>query len=240
MNLLLLVFAAFAPPAAQAGQPVVFQAIDFPGCPPGPWKPESGGSAIANPLGFTDCARSSGFRGTGTPRDPYRVALDDERESIEIRGLNLTTRSGYTVQIWFRPNQKRGRMMLVDSWKAAFDTPLRLTITDGKPACSIEMPFPDRIYLASSSTPISLAQWHHAACRFRAESRELALFLNGHIDGTTRVPPGSISSNRVRIGDHFAGDIAEVVFSGKAEDEEVIRTRCQQESRRFAGAACGK
>jgi len=224
----------------------VFEAVNFPGCPPGHWNAESGGAVAATLFGFTDCSGSSGFRGRGTPGEPYRVALDG-RESMEIGGLDLSTRPGYTVAVWFRVNKRsEKRAILVDSWKAAFYTPLRLMIADGKPACSIEAPFPDRIYVASASAPIGFAQWHQAACRFRAASRELALFVDGHLDASSRIPPGSIHSDRVRIGagpaggEGFAGDIAEVIFSNQPEQEEAIQTRCQQGSARFAGARCGR
>jgi hypothetical protein len=97
------------------------------------------------------------------------------------------------------------------------------------------------------SVPIATDRWQNAACRYHAESRELSLFLNGRLTGSTRVPPGTIRSNRIRIGgdpsvdgEYFAGDIAEVVFSAKSDEASVILGRCKEESGRFAGAECRK
>ena len=242
----------FAASNAAAWQSVVFQAANLPHCQQGPWKAvgteKSGGSITGRLLGFRGCADTFGFHGNGTPNDPYRLALDGESESIEIEGLEATTRADYTVQVWFRAkSNKKGLTMLVDSRTDRFYVPLRMRILDGKVQCSIEMPFPDRIYVASSSGPIALSKWYDAACRFRARSRELSLFLNGSISGSTRIPPGSIRSNRIRIGgdpsvdgENFPGDIAEVVFSEKSEDANVIRARCKEESQRFTGAECQK
>ncbi len=240
----------FAPSNAAAWQSVVFQAANLPHCQQGPWKAvgkdKSVGSITGRLLGFRGCADAFGFHGNGTPNDPYRLALDGQSESVEIDGLEATTRADYTVQVWFRVRSDEKRLtMLVDSRTDRFYVPLRMRISEGKLQCSIEMPFPDRIYVASSSDPIVLSNWYHAACRFRAQSRELSLFLNGSIRGSTRVPPGSIRSNRIRIGgdpsvdgENFPGDIAEVVFSEKSEDANIIQARCKEESQQFAGAEC--
>jgi hypothetical protein len=240
----------FAASNAAAWQSVVFQAANLPRCQQGPWKAvakEKNGSPITGRLlGFKGCADAFGFQGNGTPNDPYRLALDGQSESVEIDGLEATTRADYTVQLWFRlRSAEKGLTMLVDSRTDRFYIPLRMRISEGKLQCSIEMPFPDRIYVASSSEPIALANWYHAACRFRAQSRELSLFLNGSIRGSTRIPPGSMRSSRIRIGgdpsvdgENFSGDIAEVVFSTESEDAKAIQARCKEESRRFAGAGC--
>jgi Concanavalin A-like lectin/glucanases superfamily len=233
---------------ALAGQAVVFQAVNFPGCQPGLWRAISGGSVTARRLGFSGCTDSSGFRGAGTPNDPYRVALDGQSESIDLDGIEVTTQTDYTVLLWFRvTTNKKGRMLLVDSWKDRFYAPLRMMISDGKPECSIDMPFPDRVYLASSSVPLTMSTWHQGACRFRAQSRELSLFLDGRMDGSTRIPPGTIRSNHIRIGgnlignrENFAGDIAAIVFSEKSEEASALAARCREESHRFAGASCRK
>jgi len=237
---------------AAAGQSAMFQAADLPHCLQGPWKAagkeKNDGSVTGNFLGFKGCADTFGFHGNGTPNDPYRLALDGVSESVQINGLEATTRADYTVHVWFRlRSEKSGLKMLVDSRIERFYIPLRMRISDGKLQCSIEMPFPDRIYVASSSDPISPSKWYYGACRFRAESRELSVFLNGSRRGSTRVPPGSIRSNRIRIGgdpsvdgENFAGDIAEVVFSEKSEDANTILARCKDESQRLAGAACRK
>ncbi len=242
----------FAASNAAAWQSVVFQASNLPQCQQGPWKAagaEKNGAPITGTfLGFKGCADAFGFKGNGTPNDPYRLALDGQRESVEIEGLEANTRAGYTVQVWFRASSnKKGLKMLVDSRTDRFYVPVRMRISDGTVQCSIEMPFPDRIYVASSSHPIEPSQWYAAACRFRAQSRELSLFLNGSLSGSTRVPPGSIRSNRIRIGgdptvdgENFAGDIAEVVFSEKSEDADEIQARCNEESQRFLGAECHK
>jgi hypothetical protein len=198
-------------------------------------------------VGFKGCADPFGFQGNGTPNDPYRLALDGKSESVEIEGLEATTRADYTVQVWFRlRSDEKHLTMLVDSRADRFYVPLRMRISEGKLQCSIEMPFPDRIYVALSSHPIALSNWYHGACRFRAQSRELSVFLNGSIQGSTRIPPGSMRSNRIRIGgdptvdgENFPGDIAEVAFSETSEDEMMIQARCKDESHRFAGAECG-
>jgi Concanavalin A-like lectin/glucanases superfamily len=236
---------------AATGQSVVFQAANFPPCFQGPWKAaakeNSGGSITGRLVGFKGCADPFGFQGNGTPNDPYRLALDGKSESVEIEGLEATTRADYTVQVWFRlRSDEKHLTMLVDSRADRFYVPLRMRISEGKLQCSIEMPFPDRIYVALSSHPIALSNWYHGACRFRAQSRELSVFLNGSIQGSTRIPPGSMRSNRIRIGgdptvdgENFPGDIAEVVFSETSDDEKVIQARCKDESHRFAGAECG-
>jgi hypothetical protein len=237
---------AFSLPA-RAQSSVVFQAWNFPGCQPGLWRSQTG-SVTGSLLGFNDCAHSSGFQGAGTPNDPYRVALDGQHESIDIDGLQLTTQTDYTVRLWFRvTSHKNGRMMLVDSWYARSYAPLRMMVADSKPACSIEMPFPDRVYLASSTRRIAPSSWHEAVCRFRAESRRLSLFLDGRVEGSTRIPPGTIRSSRVSIGaspagdaQSFTGDIATLVFAVGSEEPDAIQARCQEESKRFAGATCRK
>src|SRR5262250_3233231 len=48
--------------------------------------------------------------------------------------------------------------MLVDSRTERFYVPLRMRIAYGKLQCSIEMPFPDRIYVAGSSDPVPLSR----------------------------------------------------------------------------------
>lgn len=240
----------FAAATAAAWQPVVFQAANLPLCEQGPWKAigkEKNGSSITGRfLGFRGCEDAFGFHGNGTPDDPYRLALDGVSESVQIEGLEATTRADYTVHVWFRVRSDKGGLrMLVDSRTDRYYVPLRMRISERKVQCSIEMPFPDRIYLASSSDLISPSTWYYATCRFRAKSRELSLFLNGSIRGSTRIPPGSIRSSRIRIGgdpsvdgENFAGDIAEVVFSEKSEDANAIQARCKEESQRFAGAKC--
>jgi hypothetical protein len=236
----------FTPSAATAWQSAVFDAANLPRCQQGPWK-ATGKDAIAGRLlGFRGCADTFGSLGNGTPKDPYRLALDGGSESVEIDGLEATTRADYTVQVWFRARSHAKHLtMLVDSRVDRFYVPLRMRISEGKLQCSIEMPFPDRIYVASSSEPIALSNWYHGACRFRAQSRELSVFLNGSIRGSTRIPPGSMQSNRIRVGgdpsvdgENFSGDIAEVVFSQQSEDAKSIQARCKEESRRFAGASC--
>ncbi|HEY7389919.1 MAG TPA: LamG-like jellyroll fold domain-containing protein [Bryobacteraceae bacterium] len=227
-----------AEPCAQAWQSAVFQAINFPGCRQGLWNAIAGGSVTGTPLGF-GCTDSSGFHGKGIPSDPYRVMLDGGEESIEFAGLETTTRSDYTVEVWFRiRSAKDGLVTLMDSRKDRYYAPLRMLIADGKPECVIEMPFPDRVYRAQSSTGIEPSKWRQAVCRFRAESRELSLFLDGAIEASTRIPPGTIRSNRIRIGENFSGDIAEIVFSAQSEEASAIETRCREESRRLAGARC--
>jgi hypothetical protein len=248
-RILLAALLIYAASKAAAWQ-LVFQAADLPHCQQGPWKPageqQSGGPVTARLLGFTGCADAFGFHGNGGPNDPYRLALDGKSESVEIDGLKATTRADYTVQVWFRARGDEQHLsMLVDSRTDRFYVPMRMRISGGKLQCSVEMPFPDRIYLASSSDSIAPSKWYHAACRFRAQSRELSLFLNGSISGSTRIPPGSMQSDRIRIGgdpsvdgENFAGDIAEVVFSQRSEDADTIRARCSQERQRFAGAEC--
>jgi Concanavalin A-like lectin/glucanases superfamily len=242
----------FAARDAVASEPVVFQAADLSRCLEEPWKAvgkdKNGSSVTGRFLGFKGCGDAFGFHGNGTPVDPYRLALDGVNESVELDGLEATTRTDYTVHIWFRVRANRGGlMMLVDSRAAGFYDPLRMRIWDGKLQCSIEMPFPDRIYVAPASEPISTSKWYYAACRFHTESRELSVFLNGSLRGSTRIPPGTIRSKRIRIGgdptvpgENFEGDIGEVVFSGKSEDADAIQARCKAESQRFAGAVCGK
>src|SRR5579883_72581 len=242
----------FSTSNAAAWQSVIFQAPNLPHCEQGVWKAvgneRTGSSVTGSFLGFKGCADTFGFQGNGTPNDPYRLALDGKNESVEIEGLEATTRTDYTVEVWFRArSNKSGLTMLVDSRTERFYVPLRMRILDGKLQCSIEMPFPDRIYVASSSDPFAISQWYDAACRFRAQSRELSLFVNGRKSGSTRVPPGSIRSNRIRIGgdptvdgENFAGDIAEVVFSDQSEDANAIQARCREESKRFRGAECQK
>jgi hypothetical protein len=251
-SVILAALSMFAASNAVAWQSLVFQAADLPHCQQGPWKAagkqNSGGPVTGRLLGFRGCADTFGFHGNGTPNDPYRLALDGESESVEIDGLEATTRADYTVQVWFRVRSHEKRLaMLVDSRTDRFYVPLRMRISEGKLQCSIEMPFPDRIYRASSSAPITLSNWYHAACRFRAQSRELSLFLNGSIRGSTRIPPGSMRSNRIRIGgdpsvdgENFSGDIAEFVFSTKSEDAKIIQARCKEESQRFAGSECAR
>jgi hypothetical protein len=240
----------FSPSISAFGQSVVFQPANLPHCQQGPWKAagdaKNSGSITGSLLGFKGCADAFGFHGNGTQNDPYRLALDGQSESVEIQGLDATTRADYTVQVWFRARSiRKGLMMLVDSRAERFYVPLRMRISDGKVQCSIEMPFPDRIYVASSSDPIAPSKWYHAACRFRAGSRELSLFLNGSERGSARVPPGAIRSNRIRIGgdptvdgENFAGDIGEVVFSQKSDEASAIQARCKEEGRRFGGAEC--
>jgi hypothetical protein len=165
--------------------------------------------------------------------------LDGREESIDVKGLEATTQADYTVAVWFRVSSgKDGLEMLVDSRKDPYYAPIRMMIADGRPECVIEMPFPDRVYRASSSKPISPSTWRQAVCRFRAQSRELSLFLDGTIEASTRIPPGTIRSNRIRIGENFAGAIAEVAFSARSEEASAIQTRCKEESRRFAGSQC--
>ena len=240
----------FAASNAAGWQSVVFEAANLPHCQQGPWKAvgkeKNSGSITGRPLGFRGCSDTFGFQGKGTSNDPYRLALDGESESVEIDGLEATTRADYTVQVWFRVRSNQKHLtMLVDSRTNPFYVPLRMRMSEGKLQCSIEMPFPDRIYVASSSEPIVPSNWYHAACRFHAQSRKLSLFLNGSIRRSTRIPPGTIRSNRVRIGgdpsvdgENFPGDIAEVVFSEKSEDASVIQARCEEESQRFLGAEC--
>jgi hypothetical protein len=216
----------------------VFQALNFPECSQGLWNAIAGGSVTGTPLGF-GCGDSSGFHGRGTPKDPYRVVLDGREESIDVKSIEATTQTDYTVTVWFRVRTvKEGLMMLVDSRKDPYYAPLRMLIADGKPECLIEMPFPDRVYRARSPAGIETSTWRQAVCRFRAQSRELSLFLDGTNEASTRIPPGTIRNNRIRIGENFAGDIAEVAFSGKSEEAGAIRSRCIEESRRFAGAHC--
>ena len=243
---------AFATPSAWAWQSAVFRAVDFPDCEQGQWKAigkgTSGGPVTGKPVGFTGCANGSVRRGSGTPNDPYRLSLDGERESVDVDGLDASTRADYTVGVWFQvKDNKKGLTMLVDSRTDRYYVPLRLMISNGKVRCSIEMPFPDRIYLASSTEAITTSRWYHAACRFRAQARELSLFLNGRKNGSTRIPPGSIRSNRIRIGgdpsvegENFAGDIGEVFFSMSADDPETILARCKKESKLYPGAECAK
>src|SRR5579863_3703222 len=105
---------------AAAWQSVVFQAANLPHCQQGPWnavgKEKNSGSITGTLLGFRGCADTFGFHGNGTPNDPYRLALDGASESVEIEGLEATTRSDYTVRVWFRArSNKRGLTMLVDS-----------------------------------------------------------------------------------------------------------------------------
>jgi hypothetical protein len=165
--------------------------------------------------------------------------LDGGQESIDVRGLEATTQTDYTITVWFQVRTaKDGLMMLVDSRNDRYSAPFRMLIADGKPECLIEMPFPDRVYRARSQAAVETSTWRQAVCRFRAQSRELSLFLDGKIEASTRIPPGTIRSNRIRIGESFAGDIAEVVFSPRSEEASVIETRCKEESRRFAGAQC--
>jgi len=251
-SVILTAMLMFAASNAAAWQSVVFQAANLPQCQQGPWKAvekeKNSGSITGRLLGFKGCADAFGFHGNGTPNDPYRLALDGVSESVEIDGLEATTRADYTVYVWFRVrSDKSGLTMLVDSRTERFYVPLRMRIAYGKLQCSIEMPFPDRIYVAGSSDPVPLSEWQHAACRFRAQSRELSLFLNGRLSGSTRIPPGSIRSNRIRIGgdptvdgENFDGDIAEVVFSEKSENANTIQARCVEESQRFEGAWCRK
>jgi hypothetical protein len=227
-------------PCARAGQSAVFQAINFPACQQGLWKAIADGSVSGTPLGF-GCADSSGFHGKGTPNDPYRVVLDGRGESIDVKGLEATTQTDYTVAVWFRVRSaKNGFVMLVDSRKDPYYAPLRMMIADGKPECVIEMPFPDRVYRARSPAGIETSTWRQAVCRFRAQSRELSLFLDGAMEASTRIPPGTIRSKSIRIGENFAGDITDVVFSPRSEEASAIETRCKEESRRFAGARCRK
>jgi hypothetical protein len=251
-SVILTALLMFAASHAAAWQSVVFQAANLPHCQQGPWKAvgkeKNGVTVIGRFLGFRGCADTFGFQGNGTPNDPYRLALDGVSESVEIDGLEATTRADYTVHVWFRiKGNKSGLTMLVDSRTDRFYVPLRMRISDGKLQCSIEMPFPDRIYVASSPVLISPSNWYYGACRFRVKSRELSVFLNGSLRGSTGIPPGSIRTNRIRIGgdpsvdgENFAGDVAEVVFSQMSEDADAIRARCRQESQRFAGAKCGK
>jgi len=197
------------------------------------------GSVTGTPLGLPGCGDSSGFHGRGTPNDPYRVVLDGREQIIEVAGLEATTQTDYTVEVWFRvKSAKNGLVMLVDSRKDRYYAPLRMLIANGRPECVIEMPFPDRVYQASSEAEVETSTWRQAVCRYRAQSRELSLFLDGTIEASTRIPPGTIRSSRIRIGENFAGDIAEVVFSAGSEEASAIETRCQEESRRFAGAHC--
>jgi Concanavalin A-like lectin/glucanases superfamily len=225
-------------PCARAWQSAVFEALNFPACQQGLWKTIARGSVAGTPLGF-GCAGSSGIHGRGTPNDPYRVVLDGREESIDIKGLETTTQTDYTVAVWFRVRSaKDGLVMLVDSRKDPYYAPVRMLINNGKPECVIEMPFPDRVYRARASAAIETHMWWQAVCRFRAQSRELSLFLDGTVEASTRIPPGTIRSNRIRIGENFAGDIAEVVFSARSEEASAIETRCKEESRRFAGARC--
>lgn len=165
--------------------------------------------------------------------------LDGREESIDVKGLEATTQTDYTVAVWFRlRSAKAGLAMLVDSRKDRYYAPLRVLLADGKPECLIEMPFPDRVYRARSPAGTETSTWRQVVCRFRAQSRELSLFLDGKIEASTRIPPGTIRSNRIRIGENFAGEIAEVVFSAKSEAVSEIEMRCTEESRRFAGAHC--
>ena len=234
------------PGTVLAWQSAVFQVSDARDCGEKSWKPQAGGSVQGTLLGFNGCADVSGWHGNGTPSDPYRLALDGENESVDIDGLEAATGADYTVQVWFRlRTNKKGLVMLVDSRTDRAYAPLRMRIANGNLQCSIEMPFPDRIYVTSPSVPIATSRWHNAACRYRAQARELSLFLDGGASGSTRVPPGTIRSNRIRIGgdpsvpgENFPGDIAEVVFSTKSDEAGVIQARCKQESERFAGAEC--
>jgi hypothetical protein len=249
-SVILVTLLMFAVSNGAAWESLVFQAADLPHCLQGPWKAagkqKSDGPVTGRLLGFRGCADTFGFHGNGAPNDPYRLALDGKSESVAIDGLEATTRADYTVQVWFRARGDEQRLtVLVDSRTDRFYIPLRMRISGGKLQCSVEMPFPDRIYLASSSDPIAPSKWYFGACRFSARSRELSLFLNGSIRGSTRIPPGSMRSNRIRIGgdpsvdgENFSGDIAEFVFSTKSEDAKIIQARCKEESQRFAGAEC--
>lgn len=236
------------PRHAFSWQPAVFQASAFRNCQEIVWQARSDRSVKGRLLGFSGCSKESGWHGNGTPNDPFRLALDGKRETVDVDGLMVSTGSDYTVQAWFRVrSNKPGLVMLVDSRLDRFYVPLRMRISDGKLQCSIEMPFPDRIYLTSASVPIAMNRWQNAACRYDAKSRTLSLFLNGRITGSTRVPPGTIRSNHIRIGgdpsvdgEYFAGDIAEVVFSTKSEEASAILARCREASQRFAGAECSR
>ncbi len=236
------------PKAALAWQSVVLEAADVRDCQQVSWKARGSGAVVGKLLGLKGCSNESGWLGDGTLSDPYRLALDGNHNAVDVAGIEAGTGSDYTVQVWFRVRtNKRGLVMLVDSRTDRAYVPLRMMISSGKLQCSIEMPFPDRFYMTPPSVPIATDRWQNAACRYHAESRELSLFLNGRLTGSTRVPPGTIRSNRIRIGgdpsvdgEYFAGDIAEVVFSAKSDEASVILGRCKEEIGRFAGAECGK
>jgi hypothetical protein len=236
-----------APEAALAWQSVVFQAADVRDCQQVSWKAR-GGAAVGKLLGLKGCSIESGWLGDGTLSDPYRLALDGSHNAVDVAGIEASTGADYTVQVWFRVRtNKKGLVMLVDSRTDRAYVPLRMMISSGKLQCSIEMPFPDRFYMTPPSVPIPTDRWQNAACRYHAGSRELSLFLNGRMIGSTRVPPGTIRSNRIRIGgdpsvdgEYFSGDIAEVVFSAKSDEASVILGRCKEESGRFAGTECRK
>ena len=199
-------------------------------------------------LGLHGCSLDSGWLGDGNPNDPYRLALDGSRNAVDVEGIDASTGADYTVQVWFRVRTNgKGLVMLVDSRTDRYYAPLRMMMLSGKLQCSIEMPFPDRVYETSPAVPIAADRWQNAACRYRAESRDLSFFVNGRMIGSTRVPRGTIRSNRIRIGgdpsvdgEYFAGDIAEVVFSAKGDEASVILGRCKEGSARFAGAECRK
>jgi hypothetical protein len=236
------------PKAALAWQSGVFQAAVVGDCQQVSWKASGGGAVMGKLLEFKSCSNESGWHGNGTPNDPFRLAMDGSHNTVDVDGIEVSTGADYTVQVWFRVRtNKRGLVMLVDSRTDRYYVPLRMMISSGKLQCAIEMPFPDRLYMTPPSVAIATDRWQNAACRYRAESRELSSFLNGRVTGSTRVPPGTIRSNRIRIGgdpsvdgEYFAGDIAEVVFSAKSDEASVILGRCKEERGRFAGAECIK
>ncbi|MEK6626772.1 MAG: LamG domain-containing protein, partial [Bdellovibrionota bacterium] len=200
--------------------------------------------------GFAGCGASSGWNGSGTAAEPYRLNFDGLSDYVQIPKIDLTTTNQVSVSFWYRPDAIA--LSVLYEFSTDFNlNPRSFAVflrADGTFRASLKANVGYTTW--SSTTVANTSTWYHVVAVFDLglTTNEAQIYVNGAFDG---VNGGNDSDNNGNFSNYVSymgsragsslfnsGSIAQLSVYNRVLSPAEIKQNCHAQKARFSGATC--
>ncbi len=217
------------------------------GCTLGSWTDLSPTNNPGSLQGYGACNSTSGWNGTGTTSDPYRLSLNGgQRIAVPYNPVyNFDTSTSYSVNAWIRYSGNAPWYTGILA-KQGEDDYFQMVLVDNRVDLQVSGAGGNTWEDVRGTTFLNDGQWHYIAFVFNRTTGKMSLYVDGRLENymitaeTGAYPTqGVVWVGTERQGNiNFNGDIAEVEMYNRALTQADISQNCNALRERFSGATC--
>lgn len=217
------------------------------GCTLGSWTDLSPTNNPGSLQGYTSCNSSSGWNGTGTTTDPYRLSFNgSQRIAVPYNPVyNFDTSTSYSVNAWIRYSGNAPWYTGILA-KEGEDDYFQMVLVDNRVDLQVSGAGGNTWEDVRGTTFLNDGQWHYIAFVFNRTTGKMSLYVDGRLENymTTAETGAYPTQGVVWVGTErqgnikFSGDIAEVEMYNRALTQADVSQNCNALRERFNGATC--
>jgi hypothetical protein len=218
------------------------------GCSYTNWVDLSNKNAAGTFMNFASCDSESGWNGTGTGADPYRLdfnatAPDDYVSFPDDPDLDIANE--ISIMLWIKPDLFGAYRAILGKGVSPYN--YLLSIVTGTQRIALYTSL-GAVWTNQNNTDLVSNAWQFIAVTFNATTGALNYYYNGAADGSYSLSTGTMTTtndileigNMINNGYPFDGSIANVLIYDRALTADEVFQNCLAHNGNFAGVLCSQ